>query len=116
MTLVGQSGGALKISLLLAMPAAQPLFHRAILQSGTASAGTAVRAQIPAEALAVAACLRAAAGLPASAGPGALAGLALEDFMRAYKSVASLFSHPFRRLLSCDFLSAIGAISHIVGL
>lgn len=88
-TLVGQSGGAMKISLLLAMPAAQPLFHRAILQSGTASAGTAVRAQTPAEALAVAARLRAAAGLPANAGPEALAGLALEDLMRAYKSVAT---------------------------
>lgn len=33
-TLFGQSGGAMKISTLLAMPAAAGLFHRAILQSG----------------------------------------------------------------------------------
>jgi para-nitrobenzyl esterase len=33
-TLAGQSGGANKISMLLAMPAATGLFHRAILQSG----------------------------------------------------------------------------------
>jgi len=37
----------------------------------------------------IAARLRAAAGLPASAGPGALVGLALEDLTRAYKSVAT---------------------------
>ncbi|WKR22638.1 carboxylesterase/lipase family protein [Actinomyces israelii] len=83
-TLAGQSGGAMKISLLLAMPAAQPLFHRAILQSGTA-----VRALAPAEALAAAGRLRAAAGLADDAGPEALAGLALADLMRAYKAVAT---------------------------
>ncbi|RHW19273.1 carboxylesterase/lipase family protein [Sphingomonas gilva] len=33
-TLFGESGGALKISTLLAMPDAVPLFHRAIMQSG----------------------------------------------------------------------------------
>ena len=35
-TIVGQSGGAGKVSTLLGMPAAQGLFHRAIAQSGSA--------------------------------------------------------------------------------
>lgn len=34
-TLFGESGGALKVSALLAMPKAQGLFHRAIVQSGS---------------------------------------------------------------------------------
>jgi para-nitrobenzyl esterase len=34
-TLFGQSGGGLKISVLLAMPAAKGLFHKAIIQSGS---------------------------------------------------------------------------------
>lgn len=34
-TLIGQSGGGWKISALLAMPAAQGLFHRAVVQSGS---------------------------------------------------------------------------------
>ena len=38
-TLFGQSGGAAKISTLMAMPAAQRLFHRAIVQSGAAVKG-----------------------------------------------------------------------------
>ena len=33
-TIFGESGGGMKVSLLLAMPAAQGLFHRAIIQSG----------------------------------------------------------------------------------
>ena len=82
-TLAGQSGGAMKISLLLAMPAAQPLFHRAILQSGTA-----VRAFTPAEALSTAARLRAATGLTEDAAPQALAALPLKELMRAYTKVS----------------------------
>ena len=35
-TIFGQSGGAGKVSTLLGMPAAQGLFHRAIVQSGSA--------------------------------------------------------------------------------
>jgi len=35
-TIFGQSGGGQKVSLLMAMPAAQGLFHRAIIQSGPA--------------------------------------------------------------------------------
>src|SRR5206468_4576751 len=35
-TIFGQSGGAGKVSTLLAMPAANGLFHRAIAQSGSA--------------------------------------------------------------------------------
>jgi para-nitrobenzyl esterase len=38
-TIFGQSGGAGKVSTLLAMPAAKSLFHRAIVQSGSSIAG-----------------------------------------------------------------------------
>ena len=34
-TVFGQSGGGGKVSVLMAMPAAQGLFHRAIVQSGS---------------------------------------------------------------------------------
>ncbi len=37
-TIFGQSGGGQKVSLLMAMPAAQGLFHKAIIQSGPAPA------------------------------------------------------------------------------
>src|SRR5262245_39569295 len=39
-TIFGQSGGAGKVSTLMAMPAAKGLFHRAIIQSGAALRGT----------------------------------------------------------------------------
>jgi para-nitrobenzyl esterase len=39
-TIFGQSGGAGKVSTLMAMPAAKGLFHRAIAQSGAALTGT----------------------------------------------------------------------------
>jgi len=39
-TIFGQSGGAGKVSTLMAMPAAKGLFHRAIIQSGSALRGT----------------------------------------------------------------------------
>lgn len=39
-TIFGQSGGAGKVSTLLAMPGAKGLFHRAIIQSGSALRGT----------------------------------------------------------------------------
>lgn len=38
-TLFGQSGGAGKVSALMAMPAAQGLYHRAVVQSGSAVTG-----------------------------------------------------------------------------
>ena len=38
-TIFGQSGGAAKVSTLLAMPSAKGLFHRAIIQSGSALTG-----------------------------------------------------------------------------
>ena len=41
-TIYGQSGGAGKVSTLLAMPSAKGLFHRAIIQSGSNLAGTTV--------------------------------------------------------------------------
>ena len=37
-TIIGQSGGGWKVSTLLAMPAAQGLFHRAVVQSGSLTA------------------------------------------------------------------------------
>lgn len=40
-TIFGQSGGAGKVSTLMAMPAAKGLFHRAIIQSGSNLRGTA---------------------------------------------------------------------------
>jgi para-nitrobenzyl esterase len=39
-TIFGQSGGAGKVSTLMAMPSAKGLFHRAIVQSGSAITGT----------------------------------------------------------------------------
>src|SRR5204862_1125799 len=39
-TIFGQSGGAGKVSTLMAMPPAKGLFHRAIIQSGAALRGT----------------------------------------------------------------------------
>ncbi len=38
-TIFGESGGGMKVSLLLAMPAAAGLFHRAIVQSGPMAQG-----------------------------------------------------------------------------
>lgn len=38
-TIFGQSGGGMKVSVLMAMPAAQGLFHRAIVQSGPGLTG-----------------------------------------------------------------------------
>jgi para-nitrobenzyl esterase len=43
-TIFGQSGGAGKVSVLLAMPAAKGLFHRAIMQSGTTLRATSKEA------------------------------------------------------------------------
>ena len=45
-TIFGQSGGAGKVSTLMAMPAARGLFHRAIAQSGAAVTGTPVEQAI----------------------------------------------------------------------
>lgn len=83
-TLAGQSGGAMKISVLLAMPEAQPLFHRAILQSGTT-----VRALEPEETMRHTRDLREALGLERDGDPAELAAVPLLDLVRAYKKVAS---------------------------
>jgi len=49
-TIFGQSGGGAKVGALMGMPAAQGLFHRAIVESGSMlRAGTAERAQALAE-------------------------------------------------------------------
>lgn len=81
-TLAGQSGGAMKISVLLAMPQAQPLFHRAILQSGTT-----VRVLEPEEAQRPRDGLLDHLGLDTSH-PEALAEVPLPELMRAYKETA----------------------------
>ena len=47
-TIFGQSGGAGKVSTLMAMPAAQGLFHRAIAQSGAALTATPVEQAVKA--------------------------------------------------------------------
>ncbi|HUA21559.1 MAG TPA: carboxylesterase/lipase family protein [Bryobacteraceae bacterium] len=43
-TIFGQSGGGAKVSTLLAMPAAQGLFHRAVIESGASLRGVPVEA------------------------------------------------------------------------
>src|SRR5262252_635911 len=51
-TIFGESGGGGKVSVLLAMPAARGLFHRAIIQSGAAiRVSTRERANALAEAI-----------------------------------------------------------------
>jgi para-nitrobenzyl esterase len=49
-TIFGQSGGGAKVGTLLAMPAAKGLFHRAIMQSGTARGDSKANASKTAEA------------------------------------------------------------------
>lgn len=61
-TIFGQSGGGNKVSVLLAMPAAQGLFHKAIIQSGPG-----LRALDPDEGAEVALELCAALGVPSDA-------------------------------------------------
>jgi para-nitrobenzyl esterase len=80
-TLFGQSGGAMKISTLLAMPSAAGLFHRAILQSGALTRISTVD-----QATAVTARLLGTLGLE----PGdaeALTRVPLPELMSAYRSV-----------------------------
>lgn len=82
-TLFGQSGGAMKISTLLAMPAAAGLFHKAILQSGATS-----RVRGLDEGRTVASELYAAAGVDDGDVP-ALQSLPLQDLMAAYQHLAA---------------------------
>jgi para-nitrobenzyl esterase len=82
-TVFGQSGGAMKISTLLGMPAAEGLFHKAILQSG------AMPEVISSEAgLATSAELLRAAGV-ADGDHAALQALPLAELMRAYLPIAA---------------------------
>ncbi|ETJ06852.1 MAG: putative carboxylesterase, partial [Actinomyces urogenitalis DORA_12] len=82
-TLAGQSGGAMKISVLLAMPAAQPLFRAALLQSGTTT-----RVAEPDEALAVRDSLLTRLGLDRDE-PECLATTDLAELMRAYRDTSA---------------------------
>ena len=80
-TVFGQSGGAMKISTLLAMPSAAGLFHKAILQSGALA-----RISTVSEAAAVTDQLFDELGLE----PGDVTGIQrapLPDLMRAYRAV-----------------------------
>ena len=61
MTIFGQSGGGAKVSTLLAMPDAQGLFHRAVVQSGAR-----LKAVLPEAATANARDLLAEAGVDAN--------------------------------------------------
>lgn len=81
-TLFGQSGGATKISALLRMPAADGLFHRAVLQSGATPA-----ARPMADALATAEHLARELGLD-TIDADALQRVDLKDLMRAHARVA----------------------------
>jgi para-nitrobenzyl esterase len=74
-TIFGESGGGWKVSLLMAMPAARGLFHKAIIQSGPG-----LTAKPPAEADGVARALLAELGV---ATPEALAALPTETISHA---------------------------------
>ncbi len=82
-TLFGQSGGAMKISALLAMPKARGLFHKAILSSGASakllslSNACAARDRLCAE-----------LGVSAPEAADVVAKMDLKDLMRAYHNVA----------------------------
>ncbi|PRY13562.1 carboxylesterase/lipase family protein [Kineococcus rhizosphaerae] len=80
-TVFGQSGGAMKISTLLGMPAARGLFHRAILSSGATP-----RVQTTAQAAVAAKELFAAAGTSDVEG---LRELSTQDLLRAGRSVSA---------------------------
>jgi para-nitrobenzyl esterase len=81
-TIFGQSGGAMKVATLLAMPAAAGLFHKAIMQSGAMP-----RARTAESSQRCAATLMEKTGVAA----GDLAALQradLRDLMRAYQTIA----------------------------
>lgn len=80
-TIFGQSGGGQKVSMLLAMPAAAGLFHKAIIESGPAP-----KALEPGYATDMAKRLVAKLGL-ADGALGALETLPVERIMRAYYDV-----------------------------
>ena len=81
MTIFGESGGGAKVSMLLAMPAAKGLFHKAIIQSGPGvRAMTAERATASARALLSALSIE----------PGDLAGLSSLPVETIHAAAASL--------------------------
>jgi len=80
-TIFGQSGGGQKVSMLMAMPAAAGLFHKAIVQSGPAP-----KALEPAYAQQMAERMLGKLGIPGN-GLSQLQTLPLERIMRAYFAV-----------------------------
>ncbi|WP_159097627.1 MULTISPECIES: carboxylesterase/lipase family protein [unclassified Actinomyces] len=82
-TVAGQSGGAMKISILMAMPSAAGLFHRAVLCSGATTLARPLD-----DALRTGRHLRVCAGLPGDAAVTELAKLPIQDFMRASLAAA----------------------------
>jgi para-nitrobenzyl esterase len=89
-TIFGQSGGAAKVTALMAMPAARGLFHKAIVQS--CSGG--LRLDGPEEADRQAQALATQLGLAEISGP-ALQAVPMERLLNAMKGVAD----PFRPVL-----------------
>lgn len=91
-TIFGQSGGAFKVSVLMAMPAAQGLFHKAIIQSGARA-----RVHTRETGAALTAALLNALELP-KADIAALRGLSVERLIAAgrdaARAVASTSAHP----------------------
>jgi para-nitrobenzyl esterase len=81
-TIFGESGGGMKVSTLLAMPAAEGLFHRAIIQSGPG-----LQAATPAAKTEEAQALLAELGLDA-AQLGELAAMPVERILAAQRAVA----------------------------
>jgi para-nitrobenzyl esterase len=82
-TVFGESGGGAKVSVLMGMPAARGLFHRAIVQSGVH-----LHAQDPADATANAAALLEAAGLERNQ-VDELARMPAEEVLAAFTSIAT---------------------------
>lgn len=100
-TIFGQSGGGAKVSTLLAMPEAEGLFHRAIIQSG---AGTRVGEMEDAEQAGL--DFLAATGIPASTAAEQIQTLSTQDILNAANEIgtrafrpsidgANITRHPF---------------------
>ena len=82
-TVFGESGGGAKVSVLMGMPEASGLFHRAIVQSGVH-----LHAQDPADATANALTLLEAAGLTAD-GADELAAMPIDQVLAAFATIAT---------------------------
>jgi len=96
-TIFGQSGGGAKVSALLAMPAAQGLFHKAIVQSGSM-----IRAQTMENAALAAHAVFRKLGLDPKR-VGRLAEVPSQELLKAYLH-ATAAGHDFRPVVDGDVL------------